>query len=187
MGSGKTLVAGIFNLLGIPVYNADLRARSLMSRPGPLQDAIIQLLGPQAYLNNETIDRAYIAERVFQDAALLQDLNNLVHPKVAADSEYWDAMQNTPYTLHEAALLVQSGSSLQMRCNILVSTTEMLRVNRIRKRNGWSDTEISDRLKHQWSEEKLKPHCQYTITNDGSQSLIQQVIRIHRLILRDLG
>ncbi|MFM7700213.1 MAG: dephospho-CoA kinase, partial [Bacteroidota bacterium] len=121
MGSGKTLVAGIFTHLGIPVYNADERARALMSNPGPLQNAIANLLGSEAYRDDGILDRTYIAKRVFQDTDLLQVLNKLVHPAVAADSEQWDTLQSAPYTLHEAALLVQSGSSLQMRCNILVT------------------------------------------------------------------
>ena len=187
MGSGKTLVAGIFAHLGIPVYNADHRARALMSEPGPLQDNIIGLLGTEAYLAPGILNRTYIANRVFRDVTLLEALNNLVHPAVAADSEQWDTLQTAPYTLHEAALLVQSGSSVHMRCNILVSAPERLRVDRVRKRNGWSDSEILNRLKNQWSEEQLKPHCRYTINNDGSHSLIEQVLGIHRLILRDLG
>jgi len=187
MGSGKTLVAEIFTHLGIPVYNADERARALMSEPGPLQNAIINLLGSEAYRDDGMLDRTYIAKHVFQDASLLQGLNKLVHPAVAADSEQWDALQSAPYTLHEAALLVQSGSSVQMRCNILVSAPEQLRIDRVRQRNGWSDSEILDRLKHQWSEEQLSPHCSYSIINNGTHSLIEQVIGIHRLILRDLG
>jgi len=187
MGSGKTLVAGIFSHLGIPVYNADQRARELMSENGPLKAAIIHLLGSEAYRENSSLDKVYIAGQVFKNAELLEKLNNLVHPAVAKDSEHWSSLQGSLYTLHEAALLVQSGSSMQMRCNILVSAPEPLRMDRVRQRNGWSDSEILDRLKYQWSEEQLKPHCRYTIINDGTHSLIQQVISIHRLILRDLG
>jgi len=187
MGSGKTLVARIFTHLDIPVYNADERARALMNDSGPLRNAIVNLLGPEAYQGDGILDRTYIAKRVFQDAALLQALNKLVHPAVATDSEQWDALQSAPYTLHEAALLVQSGSSMQMRCNILITAPERLRMDRVRQRNGWSDSEILDRLKHQWSEERLRPHCRYSIVNDGTHSLIEQVIGIHRLILLDLG
>jgi dephospho-CoA kinase len=187
MGSGKTLVAGIFTHLGIPVYNADERARALMSAPGPLRNAIVNLLGSESYQGDGILDRTYIAKLVFQDTDLLQALNKLVHPAVAADSEQWDALQSAPYTLHEAALLVQSGSSMQMRCNILVTAPELMRMDRVRQRNGWSDSEILDRLKHQWSEEQLRPYCQYSIINDGTHSLIEQVIGIHRLILLDLG
>lgn len=187
MGSGKSLVAGIFTHLGIPVYNADERARALMSEPGPLQNAIVNLLGSGAYRDDGILDRTYIAKCVFQDTALLNALNKLVHPAVAADSVQWDTLQSAPYNLHEAALLVQSGSSMQMRCNILVSAPELLRMDRVRQRNGWSDSEILDRLQHQWSEEQLRPHCRYSIINDGTRSLIEQVIGIHRLILLDLG
>lgn len=187
MGSGKTLVSGIFNLLGIPVYNADQRARQIMVESDFLKSRIIDLLGKQAYHDDGTLDRDYIASRVFTNSLLLDKLNKLVHPAVALDAEEWADNQRSSYTLHEAALLIQSGSAFRMRYNILVSAPKLMRVDRIKKRNGWSDAEILDRLQHQWSEEMLQPHCRFVIQNDGKKSLIHQVLEIHRLILRDLG
>lgn len=187
MGSGKTLVSGIFNLLGIPVYNADQRARQIMVESDFLKSQIIDLLGKQAYHDDGSLDRDYIASRVFTNSLLLDKLNKLVHPAVALDAEEWADNQRSSYTLHEAALLIQSGSAFRMRYNILVSAPKLMRVDRIKKRNGWSDAEILDRLQHQWSEEMLQPHCRFVIQNDGTKSLIHQVLEIHRLILRDLG
>jgi dephospho-CoA kinase len=187
MGSGKSLVAGIFKHLGIPVYNADQRARDLMNENDILKEGIIQLLGASAYSKDGSLDRGYIANLVFRNAGLLEKLNHLVHPKVLEDSENWSLRQDAPYSLHEAALLVQSGASLRMRCSILVSAPELMRIDRIRLRNGWTDAEILDRLKHQWTEGQLKPYCSLVITNDGTLPLIPQVMEIHRRILRDLG
>lgn len=187
MGSGKTLISGIFTHLGIPVYNADQRARDLMNENDLLKGSIIDLLGQEAYLKDGSLDRTYVAGQVFGNTPLLSKLNQLVHPRVAEDSEQWSMRQDAPYTLHEAALLVQSGSSRHMRFNILVSAPELLRIDRIRLRNGWTDAEICDRLKHQWSEEQLKPSCRFVITNDGTLPLIPQVMAIHRRILSDLG
>lgn len=187
MGSGKTLIAGIFAQLGIPVYHADQRARDLMNEDVKLQEGIKDLLGAGAYREDGSLDRVFIAGQVFGNNDLLEKLNQLVHPRVAADSENWSSMQVAPYTLHEAALLVQSGSSLRMQYNILVSAPELMRIDRVRLRNGWTDAEICERLRHQWTEEQLKPYCKFVITNDGSQPLIPQVMEIHRRILRDLG
>jgi len=187
MGSGKTLIAGIFACLGIPVYNADLRARDLMNEDDSLKEGIFELLGPGAYGKDGTLDRVYVAGQVFGNSDLLHKLNHLVHPRVAEDAELWSSQQDAAYTLHEAALLVQSGSSLRMRFSILVSAPELVRIDRIRLRNGWTDAEICDRLRHQWTEEQLKPYCKFVITNDGSRPLIPQVMGIHRRILRDLG
>ena len=49
IGSGKTTVAGFFRELGVPVYNSDERARALMEEDDGLREAIIGLLGPEAY------------------------------------------------------------------------------------------------------------------------------------------
>lgn len=187
MGSGKTLVASVFGFLGIPVYNADLRARTLMEESSHLRFGIQELLGPTAYLEDGSLNRAGIAAKVFSYPVLLQALNALVHPVVAQDSRQWAEQQSAAYTLHEAALLVQSGAFKDMYANILVAAPELMRIDRVRLRNKWSDKEILDRLRNQWPEEKLRPYCRFEIRNDGSLSLIEQVLAVHRGILKELG
>jgi dephospho-CoA kinase len=133
------------------------------------------------------LDREWVANRVFTSPDLLSQLNALVHPVVARDSKQWSDQVDSFYGLHEAALLVQSGSALAMDAVILVQAPLLLRMDRVRQRNGWTDNQILDRLKHQWPEEDLLPYCRYRIQNDGTQSLVLQVMETHRAILRDFG
>jgi dephospho-CoA kinase len=187
MGSGKTTVANIFSHLGVPVYDADQRAKALMVENQELRKSITDLLGPRAYRLDGTLDREWVANRVFTSPDLLSQLNALVHPVVARDSKQWSDQVDSFYGLHEAALLVQSGSALAMDAVILVQAPLLLRMDRVRQRNGWTDNQILDRLKHQWPEEDLLPYCRYRIQNDGTQSLVLQVMETHRAILRDFG
>lgn len=187
MGSGKTTVAGLFAQLGIPVYDADNRAKILMVQDSDLRENIMSLLGPTAYRPDGSLNREAMASIVFKDAELLQKLNALVHPAVARDSLLWSEQQSTPYSIHEAALLIQSGSAQGMRAVVLVQAPLQMRMERVRHRNGWTDEQILDRLRNQWPEEELIPYCRYRIVNDGTQSLLLQVLDIHRAILRDLG
>jgi dephospho-CoA kinase len=187
MGSGKTTVAGLFAQLGIPVYDADNRAKILMVQDSDLRENIMSLLGPTAYRPDGSLNREAMASIVFKDAELLQKLNALVHPVVAQDSLAWAEQQTTPYSIHEAALLIQSGSALAMRAVILVQAPLLMRMNRVRLRNGWTDEQILERLRNQWPEEDMIPYCRYRIVNDGTQSLQRQVQEIHRDILSDLG
>jgi len=187
MGSGKTTVAGIFAHLGVPVYDADQRAKALMVEDQDLRESIALLLGNSAYRSDGSLDRDWVAQRVFTQPDLLNKLNALVHPVVSLDSTQWAESQTAFYSVHEAALLVQSGSALAMHAVILVQAPLLLRMDRVRKRNGWSDDQILDRLRHQWPEEDLLPYCRYQVLNDGTSLLVHQVLAIHRAILRDFG
>ena len=112
IGSGKSLVCKIFNCLGIPSYNADLRARWLLSNDPDLIRSVKKQFGEKAYTENDDLDRAYMAQQVFYDDDQVGKLNKLVHPKVASDYLSWltELDNRAPFVLKEAALLIETGS-----------------------------------------------------------------------------
>lgn len=180
IGSGKTTVCQIFEALGIPVYYADQRAKWLMVHDPALVAGIKQLLGGQAYLADGSLDRAYIARRVFNDAELLQQLNLLVHPAVAKDGERWHcAQKGVPYTLKEAALLFESGSYQAMDKMITVFAPEEMRLQRVLARDGGEPEAVRARMKNQMPEEEKMRRADFVVYNDGRRSLVQQVLEIH--------
>ena len=83
IGVGKTIIAKIFQLLGIALYNADERGKQLVIENMELKNSIIHLLGSSAYDCHGSYNRAFVAQQVFQEPLLLQQLNNLIHPAVA--------------------------------------------------------------------------------------------------------
>jgi dephospho-CoA kinase len=106
IGSGKSTVAKVFSLLGVPVYEADSRAKWIIIQNQELKNEIIALLGSEAYLPDGSYNRAWVASQVFGQPALLQQLNALVHPAVRKDAQDWVIQhQEAPYVLYEAALL----------------------------------------------------------------------------------
>ena len=107
IGSGKSTVAQIFEVLGIPVYYADIAAKKLMNEDEELRSAITNIFGEQAYANN-ILDRKYISSIVFSDPAKLESLNSLVHPATKKDGEAWMQQQTSPYAIHEAALIFEA-------------------------------------------------------------------------------
>src|ERR1043165_3634636 len=113
IGSGKTTVAKIFELLGIPVYYADDSAKRIMSEDEDLKTAIQNQFGKEAYQNGE-LNRAYLSAKVFSDPSQLEVLNSIVHPATIRDAAKWMARQKTPYTIKEAALIFESGSAEQL-------------------------------------------------------------------------
>src|ERR1700704_5444030 len=129
IGSGKTTVAKIFEVLGIPVYYADAAARRIMKENESLKTEIVKYFGEQAYIKDE-LNRSWLASIVFNDRHKLDLLNSLVHPVTIQDAESWMNRQKTPYVIKEAALLFESSASENLDFIIGVSTPEHLRIQR---------------------------------------------------------
>jgi len=184
IGSGKSTVCVIFEQLGIPVYYADQQAKWLMVNDETLRRAIVSLLGPEAYLPQGQLNSSWIAGRVFQQPPLLQQLNALVHPAVAAHSEQWHCQQSSvPYTLYEAALLYESGGYKKMDSMITVTAPLPVRIERVMLRDRCSREEVEARIARQLPEEEKVARADFVIINDGQQSLIAQVLQVHHSLL----
>ena len=137
IGSGKTTVCKIFESLGIPVYYADDRAKVLMTENKKLVDEIKKLIGDKSYFEDGSLNRQYIASVVFKNKNKLEQLNSLVHPAVAKDGILWQQSQSVvPYTLKEAALLIESGSFQALDYLITVWAPKETRIQRVIKRDN---------------------------------------------------
>jgi dephospho-CoA kinase len=180
IGSGKTFVSKIFESMGIPVYNSDLQAKRLMTEDMHIKDQIIKLLGSDSY-HNDVLQTHVIAEKVFNNDALLTSLNNIVHPAVHKSLATWFKQHqgNTPYALQEAALIIESGGYLKLDKIILVTAPESLRLKRLEVRDKQSIAAIKKRMAKQMTEEEKIPYADFIISNDGKSMLLPQVHKIH--------
>ena len=181
IGSGKHSVCKIFETLGIPIYYADDRAKYLMSHDPALIAGIIELFGPEAYLEPQVLNRAHIAQVAFTDKDKLTQLNALVHPVLCRDGlELQAAQHDVPYTLKEAALLYESGSYRSLGKIIVVTAPLELRIERVMARDGAKREDIEARISKQMPEAEKVNLADFVVYNDGVQALIPQVMRIHR-------
>ena len=168
IGSGKTAVSNIISDIGIPVYNSDNRAKWLMNNDKELQNNIIQLFGDKAYLNNQ-LNRSYISTIVFDNPTRLNQLNSLVHPRVAIDFKKWVVENNAAeIVVKEAAILIESDAYKQMDSIVLVVADEKLRINRVSIRDGVQATAIKKRMDSQMSDQMKMKYADHIINNDGS-------------------
>ncbi len=182
IGSGKSTAAAIFEVLGIPVYYADSRAKWLMVHDEDLVAAIKKLFGKQAYLDGR-LNRAHIAEIAFNNPEKLKKLNALVHPAVKLDYEQWHTQQkNVPYTLKEAALLFESGAANELDAVIEVFAAQKIRINRVRQRDGLTRKQVLSRIRNQMPEKEKRKLADYVLINDGKKGLINQVLALHKKI-----
>ena len=182
IGSGKSTVAQLFELLGVPVYYADDAAKQLMNTNEELKSLIKKNFGEQAYKNNE-LDRQYMASVVFNDPEKLGLLNSLVHPATLKDAEQWLNRQTTAYTIKEAALLFESGADKMLDYVIGITAPEQLRIERVMKRDEVSREEVMKRLSRQMNEEEKIKRCDFILINDETQLLIPQVLELHQKLI----
>ena len=186
IGTGKSVVAKIFQALGIPVFNSDLQARTILEDDDKVREEIIALLGQNAYKENMP-DRPYIAAKIFADEGLRAALNRIVHPAVGIRFENWIKKNSkSPYLLKEAAILFETGIYKSLDKTLLVRAPKDVRVDRIMDRDGLDREKIEERMNAQWPEEKKSALADYIISNDGSEALIPQVLEIHRGLLASL-
>jgi len=182
IGSGKTTVAGFFKKLGVPVYIADDEAKRLMAISPDIRKEIIQLLGREAYTNNG-LNRKYVAAKVFKDTHLLEQLNAIVHPRVATHFKNWYHRQDSPYVIKEAAILFENGGYKECDFMLLVRAPMHIRIERLKKRDDSSEEEIKDRMGAQWSDVRKQALSDFSIENIFMDQTKEKVLRIHNHIL----
>jgi len=166
IGSGKTTVCQIFEILNIPIYYADAEAKRLMVTNELLIQDIKDFLGPNAYLEDGQLNRAYIAEQVFGDEKKLARLNSIVHPAMYKDGQRWHQKQkDVPYTLKEAAILFESKGHLLMDQTILVVAPLETRLSRVMARDKATKEQVMARVSKQMPDsEKIPLADHYLLT-----------------------
>lgn len=181
IGSGKSLVCDIFRSLSVPVFYSDVEAKESYSDPS-VRESVIELFSCEVYRGGQ-LNKEFLSEIVFNDKDKLLKLNGIIHPAVARRFNAWKARQKAPYVLKEAAILFESGAYMTCDKVIVVSAPKELRIERVMARDGVSREEIQLRINNQWAEDRKVALADYVLKNDGRESLIPQVMRIHKSII----
>lgn len=183
IGSGKSTVAGIFQVLGIPVLNADVVARNLMNDNPDIRAAIQAAFGVDMYSNGQ-LERKKLATLVFSNPDLLAQLNAIVHPAAIAAAVAWANQQTTPYCIKEAALFFESASAEGIDIMIGVSSPKALRIQRVMQRDQITREEVIQRMQNQIDESIKMRLCDEVIVNNNIDLLIPQVLALHEKLLQ---
>lgn len=182
IGSGKTTVAKIFEVLGIPIFYADDAAKKVMNTDKGLKEKIIFHFGEESY-NSAGLNRSHLSEIVFNDPEKLALLNSIVHPVTIADADKWMQQQTTPYIIKEAALMFESDAYKHVDYVIGVSAPEALRMQRSMERDNITAEAVKARMSKQMDEAEKMSRCDFIIHNDEEQLLIPQVLKLHEQFL----
>lgn len=184
IGSGKTTVCKIFEILDVPVFYADEAAKTVMVTDEILISGIRQQFGDSAYSASGVLNRKYLADIVFNSKMELEKLNSLVHPAVFRAFDTWvNDHKNSPYVIKEAALLYESNSYKLCDYTILVKSPAQLRIQRVMERDSVSKSEVKLRMNKQYSDEKKEAMADFIITNNEKELVVPQVLKLHNKFL----
>lgn len=184
IGSGKSTVCRILGEHGVAVYDADSRAKELMSSSEALRAALIENFGAECF-TAEGLNRAYLAERVFNDAEQLATLNSIVHPAVIRDFEQWAEAQEGVYVLFESAILFEAGLESRVDATVAVMAPEALRVERVMERESWTREQVLARIHNQMSDDERADRAKYGVVNIDLEDLEEDVAQLHRRLSYD--
>tara|TARA_B100000508_G_scaffold136931_1_gene130658 strand:+ start:897 stop:1478 length:582 start_codon:yes stop_codon:yes gene_type:complete len=181
IGSGKSTVAGFFKELGIAVYIADEEAKKLTNRSIFIRKKLIALLGTEAY-NKEGLNRSFVAQKIFNNAELLQQVNAIIHPRVGQHFKRWVKKQHGSYCIKEAAILFENGGYRECDAMILVTAPKETRIERVMQRDGSTREEVLARMQHQWEDREKIPLADFVITNIHRSETQKTVKNIHKTL-----
>lgn len=181
IGSGKSMCAKIFEIIGIPVYYSDDRAKMLMVNDKNIVAQLIAIFGPNSYCADGSLNRPHLSQAIFNDATLLKKMNSVVHPAVRNDFILWHTQHShdAPYTIQESALLFETGSYQFFDSIILVDAPKELRIKRVKQRDQVSRKEVLKRMDKQLPAKFKRSKSNYIIKNNGKKSVIRQVLEVH--------
>ncbi len=185
IGSGKTTVAKIFKSLDVPVYNADHAAKILMNTSKELKHKIKQLLGEDAYKQNE-LNKEFISEKIFNNKVLLTNINALVHPEVTLDFNSWLSIQTSAYVVKEVAVLFETAAEDQFDYILTVTAPEALRIKRIIERDHTSLAKIKAVMSNQLQDSEKTAKSHFMILNIDWDDTQKQVYDIHNTIHKEV-
>jgi len=181
IGSGKTTIANYFATMGVPVYIADDAAKKVMQAEKIIK--LIKTTFGDSIFENDVLNRAKLAEIVFNNAEKLAQLNVIVHPAVKSDFESWlQENKNHDYVIYEAAILFESGRYKECDVIITVTAPEEIRIERVVKRDNTTREQVLSRIKMQWNDEKRISLSNFVINNSNLKIAKEEVVKILKIL-----
>lgn len=182
IGAGKSLIARVFRVLGVPIFYSDIEAKMCMITHDDVREQIIGIFGKEAYTGSKP-NSPFLADKIFSSDELREKLNGIIHPAVAKVFEHWVGIhRDSDYILNEAAITFETGLYKKMDYTILVTAPKKVRIQRVMDRDSISAEMVEKRMDTQWTDEQKIPLSDFVINNDGENLIIPQILDIHKAL-----
>lgn len=172
IGSGKSVVSRMLAIMGVPVYDCDSRAKALMHSDKVIKEGLLRMFGSECYCSDGSLNREWLAARMFTDPVNVQRVNALVHPRVKEDFECWASAASCDIVAVESAILYESGMIDTVDKVLVVWADEETSIKRVMESRGMSRRQVENRLQNQMSADELLILSDYSLRNDGSTPVL---------------
>ncbi|RFU67747.1 dephospho-CoA kinase [Bacillus sp. V59.32b] len=172
IASGKSSVSQfIRDELGFTIIDADIASREVVEPGEEAYKQIVESFGPQLLHENQTIDRAKLGAIIFNDTEKRLLLNSIVHPAVrkkmiAGKDAAFERGENTVFM--DIPLLFESKLTSMVDKTLLIYVDEHVQLQRLMRRNDYSEAEALARITSQMPLADKKPLADAVIDNNGS-------------------
>ncbi len=189
IGSGKSTIAGLFAELGIPIVDADLVARQVVEKGSPLLAEIAAHFGPEILLEDGTLNRAALREKIFANEMQKHWLNQLLHPAIRHEMLRQLAAQQAPYCIFMVPLLIENNLTALCQRILVIDVLEHTQVERAGQRDNNQVEQIKRIMQSQVSRQERLKYADDVINNNedliaGLPQLKQKVLDLHHLYLQ---
>ena len=178
IGSGKSVVSRMLDIMGVPVYDCDTRAKEMMVHDTLVVAELKRMFGEECYNEDGSLNRNYIASCIFTDKENIKRVNGLVHPLIKADFNRWACEQNVPLVAVETAILYESGMIDAVDKVLVVWAGRETAIERTMARSGMSRVQVESRMDNQMSADDLLLLSDYSICNDKGIPVMGQLVSL---------
>ncbi len=185
IGSGKSVVSRLLEIMGIPVYISDIEAKRITNTNEVIRRELCALVGREVFQNGE-LNRLLLASYMFGHPEHVKEVNGIIHPQVKEDFRHWSIRQeNKPLVGMESAILIEAGFKDEIDFLVVVYAPLEIRVERAIKRDCSSRELVMRRIEAQMSDEAKRSHADFVIVNDDETPLIPQVLELISLLSKN--
>lgn len=184
IGMGKSTTADFLLRWGYPVIDTDRLARELVEPGQPALSEIRESFGPDALRPDGTLDRAWVADRVFADPAARTQLERILHPRIRSEWERQVAkwrQENRVLGEVVIPLLSETQAKAAFDATLCVACSAVSQRDRLRQR-GWAPQHIEQRVASQMPIEEKIRRSTYLIWTDPP--LAEHEAQLRRILSR---
>ena len=175
IGSGKSVVSRLLEIMGIPVYISDIEAKRITQTDPVIRRGLCDLVGQDVFQGGE-LNRSLLASYMFGHQEHVRK----------EDFRQWAARLKSELLVGmESAILVEAGFKDEVDFLVMVYAPLEVRVERAVKRDCSSRELVMKRIEAQMSDEVKRSHADFVIVNDDETPLIPQVLELISLLSKN--
>jgi len=187
IGSGKSTVARIIRNSGYLVLDADSIAKEIMSTDESVKREIKSTFGEGSYKGNEP-NRDYLASSVFTSVESIIKINSIIHPPtIKKINELMNIeLQKKDLAFVEAALIFESEMDEMLDHVLLVTASENVRIDRIVKRDSFTEQQVIERMKFQMPESEKESLADFVLKNESNLEELESKTKFFLMLFESM-